>query len=109
MEENLGAASWTLTDDEVATLDRVSARPLPYPYWHQQRFNTPRMRYMLSGAYAHGLTLGFRIKDTGEYAAAAAAVAATGLGGVGALPTPDSVRGLIDARRSDSTRMATVP
>ena len=49
MEENLGAASWTLTDDEVATLDRVSARPLPYPYWHQQRFNTPRMRYMLSG------------------------------------------------------------
>ena len=42
MEENLGAASWTLTDDEVATLERVSARPLPYPYWHQQRFNTPR-------------------------------------------------------------------
>jgi hypothetical protein len=106
MEENLGAASWALTDDEVATLDRVSAGPLPYPYWHQQRFNTPRMGYMLSGTYAHGLTLGFRIKDTGEYAAA---VAATGLGGVGALPTPDSVRGLIDARRSDSTRMATVP
>jgi len=48
MEENLGAASWTLTDDEVATLDRVSARPLPYPYWHQQRFNSPRMRHMLS-------------------------------------------------------------
>ena len=48
LEENLGAASWTLTDDEVGTLDRVSARPLPYPYWHQQRFNAPRMRYMLS-------------------------------------------------------------
>ena len=49
LEENLAAASWALTDDEVATLDRVSARPLPYPYWHQQRFNAPRMRYMLSG------------------------------------------------------------
>jgi hypothetical protein len=34
-------------------------------------------------------------------------VAATGLGGVGALPTADSVQGLIDARRSDSTRMVT--
>jgi hypothetical protein len=50
------------------------------------------------------------ITDAGEYAAAAAAaVAATGLGGVGALPIPDSVQGLINARRSDSTRMATVP
>jgi hypothetical protein len=48
------------------------------------------------------------IADAG-YAAAAAAVAATGLGGVGALPIPDSVQGLINARRSDSTRMATVP
>jgi hypothetical protein len=30
-----------------------------------------------------------------------------GSGGVGALPIPDSVRGVIDARRSDSTAMAT--
>ena len=49
------------------------------------------------------------IADAIAYAAAAAAVAATGLGGVGALPIPDSVQGLINARRSDSTRMATVP
>lgn len=40
---------------------------------------------------------------------AAAPVAATGLGGAGALPAPDSVQGLIDARRSDSGRIATVP
>jgi aryl-alcohol dehydrogenase-like predicted oxidoreductase len=50
LEENLGAASWALSEHEVATLDRISARPLPYPYWHQQRFNAPRMRYTLSGA-----------------------------------------------------------
>ncbi len=50
LEENLDAATWSLTDDEVATLDRVSARPLPYPFWHQQRFNAPRMRYTLSGS-----------------------------------------------------------
>ena len=49
LKENLDAASWALADGEIARLDRVSARPLPYPYWHQQRFNAPRMRYTLSG------------------------------------------------------------
>jgi aryl-alcohol dehydrogenase-like predicted oxidoreductase len=28
----------------------ASARPLPYPCWHQQKFNASRMRYTLSGA-----------------------------------------------------------
>jgi aryl-alcohol dehydrogenase-like predicted oxidoreductase len=50
LKDNLGAAEWRLTQDEVARLDRMSARPLPYPYWHQQRFNAPRMRYTVSGA-----------------------------------------------------------
>jgi aryl-alcohol dehydrogenase-like predicted oxidoreductase len=50
LKDNLAAADWRLTEDEVARLDRVSARPLPYPYWHQQKFNVPRMRYTLSGA-----------------------------------------------------------
>jgi aryl-alcohol dehydrogenase-like predicted oxidoreductase len=49
LKDNLGAADWRLTEDEVTRLDRVSARPLPYPYWHQQKFNAPRMRYTLSG------------------------------------------------------------
>ena len=49
LKENLDAATWALTGDEVDRLDRVSARPLPYPFWHQQRFNAPRMRYTLSG------------------------------------------------------------
>jgi aryl-alcohol dehydrogenase-like predicted oxidoreductase len=38
LRDNLAAASWTLTDAEVERLDEVSALPLPYPYWHQQKF-----------------------------------------------------------------------
>jgi aryl-alcohol dehydrogenase-like predicted oxidoreductase len=42
LADNLRAAEWTLSDDERARLDRASARPLPYPYWHQQKFNGER-------------------------------------------------------------------
>ena len=38
LRDNLGAATWMLTDAEVVGLDEVSALPLPYPYWHQQKF-----------------------------------------------------------------------
>ena len=38
LRDNLAAANWTLTDGEVERLDAVSALPLPYPYWHQQKF-----------------------------------------------------------------------
>jgi len=38
LRDNLATANWTLTDAEVERLDEVSARPLPYPYWHQQKF-----------------------------------------------------------------------
>jgi len=38
LRDNLAAASWNLTDAEVEKLDEVSALPLPYPYWHQQKF-----------------------------------------------------------------------
>jgi aryl-alcohol dehydrogenase-like predicted oxidoreductase len=38
LRDNLAAASWTLTDAEVVRLDEVSALPLPYPNWHQQKF-----------------------------------------------------------------------
>ncbi len=38
LRDNLAAASWSLTDAEVEKLDDVSALPLPYPYWHQQKF-----------------------------------------------------------------------
>jgi len=39
--ENLKAATWRLTTEEVRRLDEVSAVPPIYPYWHQQR-NNPR-------------------------------------------------------------------
>jgi len=41
--DNLRATTWSLTPEERARLDAVSARPLPYPYWHQERFNKERM------------------------------------------------------------------
>jgi len=38
LRDNLAAANWPLTDAEVERLDEASALPLPYPYWHQQKF-----------------------------------------------------------------------
>jgi len=38
LRDNLAAATWALTEAEVEGLDEVSALPLPYPYWHQQKF-----------------------------------------------------------------------
>ena len=38
LADNLAAANWSLTDAEVERLDDVSALPLPYPNWHQQKF-----------------------------------------------------------------------
>lgn len=35
LRDNLGAVDFRLTAGQVARLDQVSARPLPYPYWHQ--------------------------------------------------------------------------
>lgn len=38
LRANLGAVGWRLTADQMAKLDAASARPLPYPYWHQAQF-----------------------------------------------------------------------
>lgn len=43
LADNLATAAWRLSEDEVARLDAVSARALPYPYWHQRRHNGERM------------------------------------------------------------------
>lgn len=43
LNANLAAASWELSDEEVRQLDEVSDRPLPYPYWHQRKFNSERL------------------------------------------------------------------
>lgn len=39
LRQNLGAVGWDLTAEQVAKLDAASARPAPYPYWHQQSFS----------------------------------------------------------------------
>jgi aryl-alcohol dehydrogenase-like predicted oxidoreductase len=38
LKDNLGAVGWTLTADQVATLDKASATTPIYPYWHQRGF-----------------------------------------------------------------------
>ncbi len=38
LKANLGAVGWALTPEQVAKLDKASARPLAYPYWHQTQF-----------------------------------------------------------------------
>jgi aryl-alcohol dehydrogenase-like predicted oxidoreductase len=36
LRQNLGAVGWSLTPGQIAALDRASAVPVPYPYWHQR-------------------------------------------------------------------------
>jgi aryl-alcohol dehydrogenase-like predicted oxidoreductase len=43
LSDNLAAATWELSADEVDRLDQVSDRPLPYPYWHQRKFAGERL------------------------------------------------------------------
>jgi aryl-alcohol dehydrogenase-like predicted oxidoreductase len=38
LRENLGAAGWSLSTEQIARLDAASAVTLAYPYWHQQFF-----------------------------------------------------------------------
>ncbi len=42
LRDNLAAATWRLTADDVARLDAVSALPEPYPQWHQHKFGIER-------------------------------------------------------------------
>jgi aryl-alcohol dehydrogenase-like predicted oxidoreductase len=39
LRQNLGAVGWSLTPAQVAKLDEASARPRPYPYFHQVQFS----------------------------------------------------------------------
>jgi aryl-alcohol dehydrogenase-like predicted oxidoreductase len=39
LRQNLGAVGWNLTADQVARLDKASATPMAYPYWHQHGFS----------------------------------------------------------------------
>jgi aryl-alcohol dehydrogenase-like predicted oxidoreductase len=42
LRDNLAAATWRLSAEEMARLDEVSALPEPYPYWHQHKFGIER-------------------------------------------------------------------
>ncbi len=38
LRQNLAAAGWNLTAEQVAKLDKASERSPIYPYWHQRQF-----------------------------------------------------------------------
>jgi aryl-alcohol dehydrogenase-like predicted oxidoreductase len=42
LRDNLAAATWRISIEEMARLDEVSALPEPYPYWHQHKFGVER-------------------------------------------------------------------
>jgi aryl-alcohol dehydrogenase-like predicted oxidoreductase len=42
LKQNLGAVGWNLTAPQIKKLDDASARPVPYPYWHQAFFQAQR-------------------------------------------------------------------
>ncbi len=43
LRDNLGAAQWELTLEEVNRLNQVSAIAPIYPYWHQRKFGSERI------------------------------------------------------------------
>ena len=43
LEDNLKSAELTLSEAERTSLDRVSAPPLLYPYWHQAQTAADRL------------------------------------------------------------------
>jgi diketogulonate reductase-like aldo/keto reductase len=43
LADNLAAADLTLSADEVDRLDKVSAQPLPYPFWHHAKSANDRL------------------------------------------------------------------
>ena len=38
LEQNLAAADWRLSQEQIALLDSASQTALTYPYWHQSDF-----------------------------------------------------------------------
>jgi aryl-alcohol dehydrogenase-like predicted oxidoreductase len=38
LTDNLGAIGWSLTQEQIKTLDKASATTPAYPYWHQKQF-----------------------------------------------------------------------
>jgi aryl-alcohol dehydrogenase-like predicted oxidoreductase len=49
LRENLGAAGWSLTPEQVARLDSVSHTTPVYPYWHQRQTAADRNPPLIAG------------------------------------------------------------
>jgi aryl-alcohol dehydrogenase-like predicted oxidoreductase len=49
LRENLGAAGWSLTPEQVARLDSASHVTPVYPYWHQRLTASDRNPPLLAG------------------------------------------------------------
>jgi len=43
LRDNLGAATWEITPEELRKLNDVSAVPPIYPYWHQRQYGAERI------------------------------------------------------------------
>jgi aryl-alcohol dehydrogenase-like predicted oxidoreductase len=42
LQDNLAAAQWGLSDEEMDRLDDITALRPPYPYWHQRKYASER-------------------------------------------------------------------
>jgi len=51
LKDNLAAALWRLSAEEMLALDEVSALPEPYPMWHQHKFGSERNPRLPSRRY----------------------------------------------------------
>jgi aryl-alcohol dehydrogenase-like predicted oxidoreductase len=43
LRDTLATVSWQMSDHEMSQLDALSAPRLPYPYWHQRKYNEERV------------------------------------------------------------------
>ncbi|MFL6417593.1 MAG: aldo/keto reductase [Bryobacteraceae bacterium] len=48
LRQNLGAAGWNLTGEQLKKLDDASNMPLPYPYFHQQQNAAQRIPWPIN-------------------------------------------------------------
>jgi aryl-alcohol dehydrogenase-like predicted oxidoreductase len=60
LRDNLAAAGWRLSVEEMARLDEVSALPEPYPYWHQYKLALGGERNPRIPSVREGLTAGVK-------------------------------------------------
>jgi diketogulonate reductase-like aldo/keto reductase len=65
LRDNLGAANLQLTADERERLDKVSAPPLLYPYWHQVQTASERVSPGSPSAPTNRIKCRARVQNAG--------------------------------------------